>query len=102
MNRGEVWWTEVERKRRPVLVLTRPEVIDVREMVTVAEITSSVRGLAVEVPLPEFVPGLADESVVNCDGLYTVRRSSLSDRAGEAGDRTMRAVCRAVSYALGC
>ena len=35
MNRGEVWWAEVRRKRRPVLVLTRPEVIDVRELVTV-------------------------------------------------------------------
>ena len=102
MNRGEVWWAEVGRKRRPVLVLTRPEVIDVRAMVTVAEITSSVRGLAVEVPLPEALPGVRDGSAVNCDGLHTVRRSSLSDRAGELGDRTMRAVCRAVTYALGC
>lgn len=102
MNRGEVWWTEVGRKRRPVLVLTRPEVIDVRELVTVAEITSSVRGLAVEVPLRELVPGLSDGSVVNCDGLYTVRRSSLSGRVGELGDGSMRAVCRAVTYALGC
>ncbi len=102
MNRGEVWWAEVGRKRRPVLVLTRPEVIDVREMVTVAEITSTVRGLAVEVPLPEPLPGVVDASVVNCDGLHTVRHSSLSDRAGELGDRTMRAVCRAVTYALGC
>ena len=102
MNRGEVWWAEVGRKRRPVLVLTRPEVIDVRELVTVAEITSIVRGLAVEVLIPELVPGLTDESVVNCDGVYTVRRSSLSDRTGELDDRTMRAVCRAVTYALGC
>ena len=84
-----------------MLVLTRPEVIDVREMVTVVEIIGTVRGLAVEVPLPESVAGLAEGSVVNCDGLHTVRRSSLSQRAGELGDRTMRAVCRAVTYALG-
>ena len=102
MNRGEVWWAGVGRKRRPVLVLTRPEVIDVREMVTVVEITGTVRGLAVEVPLSDFVAGLAEGSVVNCDGLHTVRRSSLSQRAGELGDRTMRAVCRAVTYGLGC
>ena len=102
MNRGEVWWAGVGRKRRPVLVLTRPEVIDVREMVTVVEITGTVRGLAVEVPLADSVAGLAEGSVVNCDGLHTVRRSSLSQRAGELGDRTMRAVCRAVTYALGC
>ena len=102
MNRGEIWWSEVGRKRRPVLVLTRPEVIDVRELVTVAEITSTVRGLAVEVPLQESLDGIADGSVVNCDGLHTVRRSSLSQRAGDLGDPTMRAVCRAVTYALGC
>ncbi len=102
MNRGEVWWAEAGRKRRPVLVLTRPEVIDVRELVTVAEITTTARGLAAEVPLLDSVPGLAGGSVVNCDGLHTVRRSSLSDRTGELGDRTMRAVCRALTYALGC
>ena len=102
MNRGEVWWADVGRKRRPVLVLTRPEVIDVRELVTVAEITGTVRGLAVEVPLPEIVAGLADRSVVNSDGLHTVRRASLSDRAGALDDRTMRAVCRALAYAVGC
>lgn len=85
-----------------MLVLTRSEVIDVRELVTVAEITSTVRGLTVEVPLPESEADLAIGSVVNCDGLHTVRRSSLSHRTGELDDRTMRAVCRAVTYALGC
>ena len=102
MNRGEVWWAQAGRKRRPVLVLTRPEVIDVRELVTVAEITTTARGLAAEVPLAESVPGLVDGSVVNCDGLHTIRRSSLTDRCGELGDPTMRAVCRAVTYALEC
>ena len=102
MNRGEVWWAQIGRKRRQVLVLTRPEVIDVRELVTVAEITTTVRGLAAEVPLPESASVGAGGSVVNCDGLHTVRRSSLSDPGGELDDRTMRAVCRAVTYALGC
>lgn len=102
MNRGEIWWAEAGRKRRPVLILTRPEVIDVRELVTVAEITSTDRGLAAEVPLTDAVAGVSPASVVNCDGLHTVRRVSLSNRAGELSDATMRRVCRAVSYALGC
>ena len=46
MNRGEIWLTEIGRKRRPVLVLTRPEVIDVRELVTVAEVGTTVRNIA--------------------------------------------------------
>ena len=102
MNRGEVWWANVGRKPRPVLILTRPEVIDVRELVTVAEVTTTVRGLAVEVPVDATEAGLAETSVVNCDGLHTVRRSSLVRCAGELDDGTMREVCRAVTYALGC
>ncbi len=102
MNRGDVWWAEVGSKRRPVVVLTRPEVIDVREMVTVAELTTTIRGLAAEVPVTEPEAGLSEASVVNCDGLHTVRRSSLVSRAGELDDPTMRDVCRSVTYALGC
>ena len=102
MNRGEVWWAEVGRKRRPVVVLTRPEVIDVREMVTVAEITTTVRGLAVEVPVDETGERIEPGSVVNCDGLHTVRRSLLCDRAGALSDQEMRRICQAVGYALGC
>ena len=43
MNRGEVWLAQVGRKRRPVLVLTRTEVLDVRSLVTIAEISTSAR-----------------------------------------------------------
>lgn len=101
MIRGEVWLAEVGSKRRPVLVLTRSEVIDVRALVTVAEITTSARGLSVEVPVPGGA-GLDEESVVNCDGLHTVVQSSLTSRVGEVDADTLQAVCGAVTYALGC
>ena len=102
MTRGDVWWAEVGRKRRPVLVLTRPEVIDVRELITVAEITTTARGLAVEVPIETSGAGLAERSFVNCDGVHTVRRSSLVRRAGELDEAAMRHVCLSLTYALGC
>lgn len=102
MNRGEVWWSEVGGRRRPVVILTRPEVVDVREMVTVAELTTTIRGLAVEVPVDEQEAGVSQTSVVNCDGLYTVRRSSLSNRVGKLGDLTMRHICQSLTLALGC
>lgn len=102
MNRGEIWWTEIASKRRPVLVLTRDEVIAVRELVTVAEVTTSDRGLSVEVTLDSEISGLSRQSVVNCDGLYTVRQSTLRERAGQLDGAGMERVCRALSYALGC
>ncbi len=102
MTRGEIWLAQVGRKRRPVLVLTRPEVIDVRNLVSVAEITTSIRGLAAEVDLDQEAAGLDQPSVINCDGLHTITQSSLTTYVGAVGDDAMGRVCWAVSYALGC
>lgn len=102
MNRGEIWFAEVGRKRRPVLVLTRPEVIEVRALITVAEVTTSIRGIAVEVELDHEDVGLDRPSVVNCDGFHTIAKASLTTYAGSVSKQTMERVCAAVGYALGC
>ena len=102
MRRGELWLARVGRKTRPVLVLTRTQVIDVRQLVTVAEITTSMRGLASEVSVDYRDVGLDRPSVINCDGIHTVAQASLSGPIGQVDGDTMRKVCSAVSYALGC
>ena len=102
MNRGDVWLAEVGQKKRPVLVLTRTEVLDVRSLVTVAEITTSARGLAAEVELDHRAVGLDRDSVINGDGLHTVAQATLTRRVGEVDEATLARVCAAVSYALGC
>lgn len=102
MNRGEIWLAQVGRKRRPVLVLTRPEVIDVRALVTVAEVTTSIRNIAAEVDLERDGEGVDRPSVINCDGIHTVPRASLNRQVGSVSEATMRRVCWAISYALGC
>ena len=102
MTRGDVWYVQVGRKRRPVLVLTRPEVIDVRALVTVAEITTSSRNIAAEVEFDHEEVGLDRPSVINCDGLHTITRASLTTYAGSVDEATMERVCSAVGYALGC
>lgn len=102
MNRGEIWLAEAGRKRRPVLVLTRTEVIEVRALVTVAEITTSIRGITVEVDLDGEETGLERRSVVNCDGLHTITKTSLTTCVGSVSEQTMERVCAAVGYALGC
>lgn len=102
MTRGEIWYAQVGRKRRPVLVLTRPEVIDVRALVTVAEITTSMRDIGPEVAFDHQEAGLDRPSVINCDGLHTIPRAALTTYAGSVDDETMDRVCAAVAYALGC
>jgi mRNA-degrading endonuclease toxin of MazEF toxin-antitoxin module len=102
VNRGEVWLAQVGRKRRPVLVLTRSEVIGVRQLVTVAEVTTSIRGIAAEVDFEYDRVGLDRASVINCDGIHTVDQATLTTHVGSVAEQTMGIVCSAISYALGC
>jgi mRNA-degrading endonuclease toxin of MazEF toxin-antitoxin module len=102
MRRGGPWLAEVGRKRRTVLLLTRSEVLDARSLVTVAEITTSIRGLVAEVDVDHLDAGLDRPAVINCDGLHTVAHGSLTGPIGRVDDDIMRKVCAAISYALGC
>lgn len=101
MRRGDVWLADVGGKPRPVLVLTRDEVIDVRANVTVAEITTQARGLAVEVAMGSAA-GIETPSVINCDGLHTVGQRRLTTRLGDVDEPTLDEICGALAIALGC
>jgi mRNA interferase MazF len=102
MNRGEIWTAVVGGKPRPVVVLTRDSVIDVRELVTVVEVTTVARGISAEVEFDWEAAGLTNECVINCDGIHTLRRRSLTGPVGVVGDLTIDQVCAAVLYAIGC
>jgi mRNA interferase MazF len=102
VRRGEIWLAKVGQKRRPVLVLTRSEVIDVRALATVAEISTSMRGIAAEVEFDHDDAGINQPSVINCDGLHTVLQNSLTGPLGRVDDEVMRRVCAAINYAVGC
>lgn len=79
-----------------MLVLTRPGVIDVRALVTVAEITKSVRNIAAEVELDHEAAGLDRPTVINCDGLHAITKSSLTTDAGSVSEGTLARICAAV------
>lgn len=70
-----IWLARLD-KTRPVLVLTREEVRAVRQLVTVAPITSTVRGLRSEVVVGQR-NGLDHDSVVNLDSIMTMPRDLL-------------------------
>lgn len=101
MRRGETWLGDVGQKPRPVLVVTRDEVLDVRANVTVAEITTQPRGLVVEVPVNANA-GIDEASAINCDGLHTVSQRRLTQRIGFVEDDVLAEVCAAIAVALGC
>src|SRR3954454_19029183 len=68
-------------KTRPVLVLTRELVRPHLSRVTVAPITSTIRGLSTEVPVGR-ANGLDHQSAVNCDNIVTVPATALGRQIG--------------------
>ena len=103
VNRGEIWMYRFKApdKRRPVLVLSRPEVIELLHTVMVAPITSTIHGAPSEVVVgPEN--GLKQQSAVNLDHVQTVERARLVVYVGTVQPPAMQSVCRALAIATGC
>lgn len=72
---------DVGTKTRPVLLLTRAVAVHHLHWVSVAPITSTVRGIAVEVPVGPR-NGLDHPSVANLDNIQTIRRETLGRVVG--------------------
>ena len=75
MSRGEIrWYTfRAPDKRRPVLVLTRNEVINLLDEIIVAPATRIIRGLETEVILTED-DGMPALCALNFDHVSLARR----------------------------
>lgn len=81
------------------MIVTRESAIPVLSQVVVALVTSTIRGLPTEVPIgPEH--GLARESVINCDNLFTVPKAALGRRRGQLGPGELRELGSALAIAL--
>ena len=98
---GEIWWAEAEDKRRPVLVVTRSDAVPVLTWVIVAPVTRTIREIPTEVRLgPSH--GLPDECVASFDNLQPIRRSFLTQRAGELQIDELDEICRALQALADC
>lgn len=86
-------------KRRPALILTRESKRHLLTWVTVAPITSTIRGLSSEVSV-DARNGLDHGSVVSCDNITTVRREAVGDTIGMLLDDQEPALARAISDAF--
>ena len=86
-------------KRRPALILTRQSKLHLLSWVTVAPITSTIRGLTTEVRVGPR-NGLDHDSVVSCDNVNTVRRDAVHDTIGLFFDDQEPELARAISDAF--
>lgn len=101
MNRGEVRWYKFAHpdKKRPVLILTRDSVLSYLGEVTIAPITSTVRGIPSEVELSRD-DGMRHACAVNCDHLQTVAKGRLGALIATLSADKLAAVSRALRFAL--
>ena len=88
-------------KQRPVVVLTRASALRYLTSVTVAPVTSTIRGVASEVLLDE-ADGMKLPCVVNLHNVVTVPQSQVGRRIGRLSAARMQEVCRALGFSLGC
>jgi mRNA interferase MazF len=82
-----------------VLLLSRDSAYTVLNKVIVAEVTSTVRDIPVEVALGPR-EGLPRRSVANLDNVHVVARASLSGKIGAIPGSRVPEVKRALGYAL--
>ncbi len=101
MRRGEVRWYQFSPpdERRPVVILTRNEVISSLGEVTVAPLTTRIREIPSEVVLSP-ADGLPRDCVVNCDHIQTVQKGRLGALMTELPNDRMSAIASALRFAL--
>jgi mRNA interferase MazF len=88
-------------KMRPVVVLTRESSSAFLSTVTVAPITSAIRGVPSEVVLNEE-DDLKAPCAVNLHNLVTVSQDRLGRRVAHLSASRMSEICAALRFSLGC
>jgi mRNA interferase MazF len=86
-------------KSRPVLILTRELVRPYLRTVTVAPITTTIRGLSSEVSV-DAANGLTEPSVVSCDNITTIPTDALGAQIGVLLDSQEQALSEALAAAF--
>ena len=102
MNQGDVYWYRFRQpdKQRPVLILTRPSAVSFLSSVTVAPLTTTIRGIPTEVILtPE--DGVQSACAVNLDNIQTIPKTHLGAFITHLSPEKMRDVHQAITFALG-
>jgi mRNA interferase MazF len=103
LNRGDVYLCRFDRpdKQRPVVILTRQNMISHLSTVTIAPITSTIRDVPSEVLLG-VNDGMKNQCAINLYNAVTVSRERLGKRVTSLSEERMQQVCSALRYALGC
>ena len=88
-------------KRRPVLIVSRDEVIPVLNNVVVAPVTSAIRAIPTCIPVgPD--EGIDHDSVATFDNMAAVPKSVLTKRLGQLSQDGRHRICDALNAIANC
>jgi mRNA interferase MazF len=98
----ELWLMETpNQKRRPVLVVSRDDVIPVLNSIVVAPVTTTIRRIPTCIPVgPD--EGIDHDGVATFDNLAAVPKSVLTRRLGRLGPGGHRQICEALESLANC
>lgn len=102
MKRGEIRWFKFPypNKKRPVLILTRTEIIEYINEITIVPITSTIRDIPSEVILTRL-DGMTKNCAVSCDHIQTISKQKIGNLITSLNEEKMSEVQEAVMFALG-
>jgi mRNA interferase MazF len=102
VKRGEVWWARLDLPagRRPVVLVSRDAAYLIKSAVTVAEISTVIRGIASEVALGKR-DGLPRPCVINTDNLVTIPKALLEAHITSLGKPKLDQLDAALRFSLG-
>lgn len=83
-----------------MLLLSRDEAYQVRQLVTIATVTTRMRGIPGEVVIGPK-DGMPRECVINLDTITTIPKDVLTERLTQLSKSRMAAVDRALKFAQG-
>ncbi len=103
MKQGDIYWYTFRApdKRRPVLILTRTSAIPFLTGITVAPITTTIRGIPSEVLLTPDEDGMFADCVVNTDNIQTIEKANLDEFITHLSPERMLEVRAAIEFSLG-
>ena len=101
MKRGDVWIIDLGGKAgtRPVVVLTRQNVLEYLQKVVVAEVTTRGKGYPTEVFIDQKA-NLPKPSFVQTDSLHTVPKNALQKYLGSLDSETMQLISQKIVFSL--
>ena len=102
MRQGEIRWCDFAPPDhpRPAVIVTRDNSIASLNSLTLAPITTAMRGTPTRVPVG-MSEGLREPSEVNARNLQTLPKAAIGGLIATLSDEHMRAINAAIAYALG-